>query len=447
MAGRRQRSGISRMIAASAGLLVGAGLLSACGGGEDTRTIRFFTFNEASFATAAANCTEQSGGDYEIVVELLPNAADQQREQLVRRLAAQDSTVDLMAMDVIWTAEFAEAGWVLPWEGELAEQASDGVLEGPLASATFDDTLFAGPFTSNTQLLWYRESLVPEPPETWDQLIDMAEALPEGENLVQVQGSKYEGYVVWLNSLIASAGGSIITDDPDNPQAALEDNAEATAEALRVVGRLANSPVADPALSTSMEGPGKDAFNSGNSAFMVNYPFVYKDASINGPDVFQDLAWAPYPAVIEGEPSSAPLGGINIGVGAYTPDPDLAFEAASCMISDDNQMNSAVQGGLPPTRESLYEELSTATGVDLNGDMEVSGTDEEETLIYPFADVLREAIDGAVPRPVTPRYNDVSLAMQRALHPPDSIDPDNPEPSVRAANDLVQAALEGRALL
>lgn len=447
MAGRRQRRKVTRGIAATAGLLLATGLLSACAGGDDSKIIRFFTFNEASFATAAQNCTEQSGGDYQIVVELLPNQADQQREQLVRRLAAQDSTVDLMAMDVIWTAEFAEAGWVLPWEGQLAAQASDGVLEGPLASATFDDTLFAGPFTSNTQLLWYRESLVPEPPETWDQLIDMAEALPEGENLVQVQANRYEGYTVWLNSLIASAGGSIITDDPANPQAALEDNAEASQAALAVVGRLADSPVADPALSTSNEGTSKDAFNSGNSAFMVNYPFVYKDASINGPEVFQDLAWAPYPGVSEGEPSSAPLGGINIGVGAYTPDPDLAFEAASCMISDENQLNSAIQGGLPPTQESLYDELSTATGVDLNGDMEVSGPDEEETLVYPFADLLREAIDGAAPRPVTPRYNDVSLAMQRSLHPPDSIDPDNPAPSVQAADDLVQAALEGRALL
>ena len=49
-----------------------------------------------------------------------PNNADEQREQLVRRLAAEDSDIDLISMDVIWTAEFAEAGWILPFPDEEA---------------------------------------------------------------------------------------------------------------------------------------------------------------------------------------------------------------------------------------------------------------------------------------------------------------------------------------
>ena len=429
-----------RALAGSTGLLLGAGLLAACGGGESANVIRFFTFNEASFATAAQACTDQSGGDYEIVVELLPNQADQQREQLVRRLAAEDSTVDLMALDVIWTAEFAAAGWILPWEGEAAAAASEGVLGGPLESATFDDTLYAGPFTSNTQLLWYRKSLVPEPPSTWDEMIDMAEEIGDG-GTIQVQGNRYEGYTVWINALIASAGGQVITDDPLNPAADLDN--EATTAALEVVSRLANSSAADPGLSTSNEGTGKDAFNAGTSAFMVNYPFVYKDASINGAEgVFDDIGYAVYPG-IDG-PSAPPLGGINIGVGSYTPDKELAFEAATCLIGDDNQLNSAIAGGLPPTRAALYDELKDATGVDLDGDMEISGAQEEDTPVYPFADELRDSIDNAAPRPVTPRYNDVSLALQRSLHPPSDVDP---ETGAQAANDLVQAALEGKALL
>jgi multiple sugar transport system substrate-binding protein len=40
----------------------------------------------------------------------LPADADQQREQIVRRLAARDSDIDVIGMDVIWTGEFATAG-------------------------------------------------------------------------------------------------------------------------------------------------------------------------------------------------------------------------------------------------------------------------------------------------------------------------------------------------
>ena len=49
--------------------------------------------------------------------EFLPTDASQQREQLVRRLGAEDSSIDIIGMDVIWTGEFANAGWVEEWTG------------------------------------------------------------------------------------------------------------------------------------------------------------------------------------------------------------------------------------------------------------------------------------------------------------------------------------------
>ena len=71
---------------------------------------------------AAAECTKAANGRYKLVVEPLPSDASQQREQLVRRLAADDSDIDLISMDVNWTAEFAEAGWVVRLAEEPGEQ-------------------------------------------------------------------------------------------------------------------------------------------------------------------------------------------------------------------------------------------------------------------------------------------------------------------------------------
>ena len=78
------------------------------------------------------NCNKEANGRYTINYVKLPNIADQQRELLVRRLAAEDDDIDLMSLDVIWTAEFAQAEWILPWEGERRSAAEEDKLEGPL---------------------------------------------------------------------------------------------------------------------------------------------------------------------------------------------------------------------------------------------------------------------------------------------------------------------------
>ena len=115
--------------------LVLAAVLAGCGygetGDEGARTLNWYAYNEpgGSFDEIAKECSAKSGGRYQIKVVKLPQDADQQRELLVRRLAAEDSDIDLMTMDVIWTGEFAEAGWVLEWKGPDAREARK-VFEG-----------------------------------------------------------------------------------------------------------------------------------------------------------------------------------------------------------------------------------------------------------------------------------------------------------------------------
>ena len=121
------------------GLLVGlaAVLLAACGGGTTggggggTPTLNWYIFHEpsGSFAAAAAACSAASGGEYNIQIRELPSAADGQREQLVRRSAAKDSSLDILGLDVVWEAEFAEAGWIVPFTGERRRQAEQDAVK------------------------------------------------------------------------------------------------------------------------------------------------------------------------------------------------------------------------------------------------------------------------------------------------------------------------------
>ena len=146
--------------------------------------------NGGSFDQAAAACTKASNGKYRLTVEPLPSDASQQREQLVRRLAAGDSDIDLISMDVNWTAEFAEAGWVVPWPKRQAEQAAEGVIPAVLQTGRYQGRMYAAPLNTGSQLLWYRKDLVPNPPATWDEMLEIARQLPAGERAIEVQAAR-----------------------------------------------------------------------------------------------------------------------------------------------------------------------------------------------------------------------------------------------------------------
>jgi multiple sugar transport system substrate-binding protein len=395
--------------------LLAAGCGGGDGGGSGDRTINWYTFDEPSgaFDEGAKNCNEEAGGRYEIKLVPLPTDANQQRELLVRRLAAEDESVDLMSMDVIWTAEFAEAGWIREVPDELATEIEGNTLEGPLETAKYQDKLYGIPHNSNTQLLWYRKDRVENPPATWDEMIDQAEELGD-DGKIQVQGARYEGYVVWFNTLVESAGGSILTPEGDT---ALGPPAE---RAVEVINRLGNSSAADPAIGNSKEDSARLAFQSGSASFMVNYPFVYPSAKEEAPDVFKNMGIAPYPGVEDGQPAKVTLGGINLGVTTSSDNPDIAFEAAKCLRSEQNQIVNTQKGGLPPTIESLYD-------------------NEEIKKAYPgFADLMKKGIEEGVPRPVTPAYSDISLTIQQTLHPPGGIDPNEALDTLRERIDIVK---------
>jgi trehalose/maltose transport system substrate-binding protein len=379
-------------------------------------TVTFYAFNEpgGAFEKALNDCSKEANGRYSLEYNRLPTDADQQRELVARRLAAEDSDIDIIGMDVIWTAEFAEAGWILPWEGERAAVAKQGKLDGPLTTAEYKGKLWADPFTTNTQLLWYRKDRVKELPKhyTWDDLIDIAH---DNGSSIEVQAARYEGYTVWINSLIASAGGSLVDQDGN---VHVDDTAERAAE---IVKRVADE-AAPEGMSNNKEDQARLGFESGRSDFEVNYTFVWASAGELGGDFQKNMGFARYPRVDRDKPSKVTLGGINLGISSYSKHPDLAFEAAQCIAQKKNQVVAAELGGLAPTTESLYD-------------------DPKVKKAFPFGDLMRQSLDQGVPRPVSPAYSDISLAIQKTFHPPDGIDPST---VVDELKDKLDKAAEGK---
>jgi multiple sugar transport system substrate-binding protein len=406
------------------GVLLAFGL-AACGGGEDDgrgANLNLWVFQEpsGSFTDAAKRCSDASNGRYTITFNALSNAADAQRQALVRRLAAHDSSIDIAGLDVVWTAEFAEADWIKAWPEDLAAEIRQGTLKGPLATATYENKLYAAPANTNTQLLWYRKDLVKTPPKTWDEMIDMASKMPKAGR-IEIQGAQYEGVVVWFNALVTGAGGTILKGSSGD-QVALGPPAD---RAAAVMKKLADSPAADPSLSAQREDQNRIAFESGDAAFQVNYPFIYPSAKEGNPEVFKQIAWTIYPRTDADKPARPPVGGINWGVGGYTKHPQEAFEAAACLRNEENQRQAAVKGGLPPTLSALYDDPSFKKD-------------------YPFAEEIRDSVNNGGVRPVTPAYADVSLAIAKTVSPPSEIEVEGFSSELKSK---IESAINSEALL
>jgi multiple sugar transport system substrate-binding protein len=412
------------------GLLVAlaASLLAACGGGGEsaggTPTLNWYIFHEpsGSFQAAAASCSTASGGEYNIQFQELPSAADGQREQLVRRSAAKDSSLDILGLDVTWEAEFSEAGWIENWTGERRRQVEQDAVKANLDTATWKGRLVAAPFNSNTQLLWYRKDLVPSPPKTWAEMLSQAEALArQGKpHDIEIQGASYEGYTVWVNAMALSAGGGILS--ADGQQVTLGPTA---AQGISLIGQLARSPAADPSLGVQMEDQNRLAFETGKAAFEVNYPFVYPSAQENAPAIAKQMGWAEYPRVDANLPSRPPVGGIDLAVSAFSPHKQQAFDAILCLRNRENQLRNAVKGGLPPTLASLYRDPRLIDGG------------------YRFAAQILDSLQRGGVRPRTPAYQSVSTVISSTLYPPSSAGPGK----LGQLRSQLQDAIESKGLI
>lgn len=420
----RARPVITRVAVLVLAAVAMAGCGSAPVGGPVT--LNWYIYNPSApvFADAARECSQQSGGAYTIAVNYLPSSADGQRQQMVRRLAAADTSLDILGLDVTWTPEFAGAGWIEPWPDAQARQVEDGTLPTMLETATWNGRLYSAPFNTNTQLLWYRKDLVPTPPATWDEMLDQAGALAQAgkPHYVEVQGAQYEGYVVWFNTMVASAGGSILSGD--GQEVTLGPPA---VTALRTMQRLATSVAADPSLSNQMEDQNRLAFENGTAAFELNYPFVYPSAQSNAPEIFANMGWAPYPQVIAGQPAHPTIGGIDLAVSRYSPHKDAAFAAITCLRGREHQIQNAVQAGLPPVLEDIYRNPTP-----------------EFQQKYPFYREIYDSLQRASVRPKTPAYQSVSIVIASTLSPPSEI---QPEQDVQTLRTRIADALQSKGLV
>ena len=339
----------------------------------------------------------QRNPSQKVTLLLLPEASNDQLAQLVANLQAKSAEYDVIDMDVIWTAEFASNGWIIPLP--QSQFPLGDFLKPAVDTAMYQGRLYAVPDYSNADLLYYRKDILAkagkQPPKTWAQLQQLAETVAPKYGLYGYAGTfaPYEGLTVNFAEAVQSAGGSILS--PEGTKVTV--NSASALQGLEfLVNGFRQGWIPKVALSYEEESA-QDAFEAGQFLFLDNWPDVYAALSVPGPrnKVYGKFGIAALPG-LDG-PGSSSLGGANLAISAYSQHQRTALNFIKYMTDLTNERQMLEQGSFPPVWTQLY-------------------TDKSLISSYRYLPVLEQAINSAQPRPAIANYDQASLAISSTVY-------------------------------
>ena len=320
--------------------------------------------------------------DEEVTLSELAGEADAQRETLVQSLQAGNSDYDVMALDVIWTADFAANQWLAPLTGDLEVDTSD-LLQSTVDSATYNGTLYALPQNTNGQLLFRNTEIIPEAPTNWAEL--EASCADIESDCLTLQLKQYEGLTVNTVGFMEGWGGSVLDDAGE----VTVDSDEAKAGLQALVDAYENGTIASASTSATEEETNL-AFVGGETAYAINWPYMFTNAEGETSEVTDNFEVQPL--VGQDGVGVSTLGGYNNGININSQNKLTALDFIQFIINEENQTSFA-EASFPPVLASIYE-------------------DEALVEQFPYLPALKESLENAAPRPVSPFYTAISKAIQ-----------------------------------
>ena len=275
---------------------------------------------------------------------------------------SKSADVDVFLIDVIWQ------GIAAPFAVDLKKFIKADIISGffphSIENNTINGRLVSMPWFIDAGLLYYRTDLLQKygysgPPRTWDELAEMAKKIQEGERTagnLGFYGFVFEGKssesltcnaVEWIYSY---GGGTIIGPDKNitinNPNAV-----KALQTAKSWVGTI--SP---PAVTTYGEEEARNIWQSGNAAFMRNWPYAYPLGQDPKSPISGKFDVTALPKGGDDGKNSACLGGWQLMISAYSKVPNAAADLVRYLTSAEIQKRHAIELGMLPTLPDLYSD-------------------------------------------------------------------------------------------
>jgi multiple sugar transport system substrate-binding protein len=378
---------------------------SSGGGGSSGQTKGTKAIDVASMDSAKGNVTYCTGKDTSgdlkqgvaefnkanpgLTAKLLefPESADEQRNQFIQRQRAKSADCDAFESDVIWTAEFASQKWLLDVTPYI-EKRKDEFVPSTLSSVTYEGKTWGVPRVTDAGLLYYRKDKIKSVPATWQEVYKQAGS---GNGIVY-QGAAYEGLTVNFLELAFAAGGKILSDDGKK---SVIDSPENLKALQFMVDGIKNGD-APKAVTTYMEEEARRTFEAGRADFERQWPYAYALGNMKGSKVKGKFAVAPYPD-FEGGGKAAILGGHNSVISAYSKNPGGALKLIDYLTSEKRMTKNATDFSKTPTLDASYADPAVKKAL-------------------PFIDQLKQAVEQAKSRPVSPVYSQISQAIYKNVN-------------------------------
>lgn len=338
---------------------------------------------------------EQKHDDIKVTIETGGNTSEAQSQYLNTVMSAKDSSLDIMVLDVVRPAQFAAAGWTVPIEGV----DMSAYLPAYAEANTIDGKVVALPAFSDAMFLYYRKDLLEkyglQPPTTWEELRASAKTVLEGEKNAELQGLSFQGKAIegavctfllpyWSQGKNFTENGKLTMDAP------------AAQSSLELWKSFVTDGTAKKNISEVATDDTRKEFEAGNVLFAVNWSYAWAQSQADGSPVQGKVGVAHMPAMPGGS-SATCLGGWEWGVSAYSKHPQEAVDLVKFLSSPDVARHMAVHGSLMPAFPQVFD-------------------DPEVLAAVPWFADAREVVQTARPRPVTPRYAEVSEVLRTTFN-------------------------------
>lgn len=363
-------------------------------------------------AKAAVKRAATAASGLKVNVITLPDAADEQNAQFVRRQRAKSGECDVFESDVVWTAQFAAQNWLLDVTDYVNGRKGE-FIPSTLQTATYKGTYYGVPEKTDAGLLYYRKDRTPTPPDTWQALYQQAK---QAGGFVY-QGKAYEGLTVHFLEVAYGAGGKVLSDDGTKSEITSPQNVAA----LKLMADGITSGAVPRAVLTFQEGESQQAFDSGDPGFMRNWPYAYSlETASKTKAVKKNFAVAPLPTW-EGGQAAGVLGGSNLVISKFSKNPSASLKLVDLLTTPDAMRLRATKYSLAPVLTASYD-------------------DPDIKKALPFSDALKTAVTQAKARPVSPAYTQISTAISGNVSKALS-GRMTPEAALQAADKAISSAL------
>ena len=350
-------------------------------------------------------------------------------DYFVTDFKAKSTFLDVIYMDVLWPAEFAHKGWLLPLDNSFNISYQAHFLQGQIQAATYNGHMYAVPWWHAGGMLYYRTDVLQyatqngiindpgaKPPTTWNELTSWTTAMMTNKTLTEKfnltagfvwQGESYEGLMCdFMEYLGATGTHSFLNADQSQP---IFNTNAGVSQSLSYMKSLLNNSVSPQSVLNFTEESARSVWNAGNAIFMRNWPYayvlslhsLYLNGSLNSvsPNVQQfNVTSMPEANSSIINPDTSCLGGYQLGVSAYSKYPNQAKKFVMWLTNAQNQLQNFLGSGEMPTIKSLYNNLTLINSK------------------QGYASKFLPIFEHTIPRPISPYYNQMSPIITSTIH-------------------------------